>query len=119
MDWVFSFLLTSEDTQGAFSLTRAIQRQRSEPPFHIHKNADETSYVVDGNLAFYVAGESLTAPAGTTVFVGRGQEHSFTVETATAETLILFTPAGTENFFKEISVPARTLCLRCRKVRRM
>jgi len=108
---LFSFLLTSEDTQGAFSLTRAIQRQRCEPPFHIHKNADETFYVVEGNLTFYVAGESLAAPAGTTVFVGRGREHSFTVETATAETLVLFTPAGTENFFKEISVPARTLVL--------
>jgi quercetin dioxygenase-like cupin family protein len=108
---LFSFLLTSEDTQGGFSLTRAIQRQGCEPPFHIHKNADETFYVVEGTLTFYVAGESLAAPAGTTVFVRRGREHSFTVETAAAETLIFFTPAGTENFFKEISVPARTLTL--------
>jgi hypothetical protein len=58
-----------------------------------------------------VAGESLAALAGTTVFVGRGRQHFVAVETATAETLILFTPAGTENFFKEISVPARTLTL--------
>jgi len=108
---LFSFLLTGEDTQGGFSLTRAIQREGCEPPFHIHRNADETFYVVEGTLTFYVAGQSLSAPAGTTVVVGRGQEHSFTVETATAETLILFTPAGTENFFKEISVPARTLAL--------
>jgi quercetin dioxygenase-like cupin family protein len=108
---LFSFLLTSEDTQGGFSLTRAIQRQGCEPPFHIHRNADETFYVVEGTLTFYLAGESLAAPAGTTVFVGRGREHSFTVETATAETLILFTPAGTENFFKEISTPAHTLTL--------
>jgi quercetin dioxygenase-like cupin family protein len=108
---LFSFLLTGEDTQGGFSLTRAIQRQGCEPPFHIHRNADETFYVMEGNLTFYVAGESVTASAGTTVFVGRGREHSFAVETATAETLILFTPAGTENFFKEISVPARTLTL--------
>jgi quercetin dioxygenase-like cupin family protein len=108
---LFSFLLAGEDTQGRFSLTRAIQRQGCEPPYHIHKNADETFYVVEGTLTFYLAGESLAAPAGTTVFVGRGREHSFTVETPTAETLILFTPAGTENFFKEISVPARTLTL--------
>ncbi len=108
---LFSFLLTSEDTQGGFSLTRAIQRQGCEPPFHIHRNADETFYVVEGTLTLYVSGAALAAPAGTTVFVRRGREHSFVVETATAETLVLFTPAGTENFFKEISAPALTLTL--------
>ncbi len=55
---LFSFVLTGEDTQGGFSLTRAIQRQRCEPPFHIHRNADETFYVVEGALTFYLAGES-------------------------------------------------------------
>ena len=68
----------------------------------------ENSDVVEGNIMFYVAGDSFAVSDGTTVFVSRGQEHSFTVENDTAETLILFTPAGTENFFKEISVPAHT-----------
>ena len=88
-----SFLITSEETQGKAALLEAVQTKGNEPPRHSHQDTNEAFYVIDGKMTFYVEGETIAAPAGTTVFIGRGQEHSFTVDTATANTLVLLTPA--------------------------
>lgn len=88
-----SFLLTHEQTRGKAALLEAIQTRGNEPAPHIHHDSDETFYIIEGKMTFYVDGKTIAAPAGTSVFIGRGQEHSFTVDTATANTLILVTPA--------------------------
>jgi quercetin dioxygenase-like cupin family protein len=70
----------------------AVQVKGNEPPYHSHPEADETFYVINGKLTFFIAGETVSAPAGATVFIERGKKYSFTVETETANTLILLTP---------------------------
>jgi quercetin dioxygenase-like cupin family protein len=99
-DWVqtplSNFLITSEDTQGKAALMEAVQVKGNEPPRHSHPETDETFYVINGKITFFIAGETISAPAGTTVFIERGKEYSFTVETETANTLILLTPAVNE-----------------------
>jgi quercetin dioxygenase-like cupin family protein len=91
-----NFLITGEHTQGKATVIEVMQRKGQEPPRHCHPETDETFYVIEGELTFSVAGETISAPAGTTVFIERGKEHSFTVETETANTLILLMPAPTE-----------------------
>ncbi len=88
-----SVLMGREQTRGKATLMEAIQLRGSEPGLHAHQSADEIYYVIEGKMTFQVAGETIAAPAGTSVFIGRGQEHTFTVDTATANTLILVTPA--------------------------
>lgn len=88
-----SVLMGREQTQGKATLLEAVQIRGTEPGLHAHQSADEIYYVMEGKMTFYVAGETIAAPAGTSVFIGRGQEHSFAVDTATANTLILVTPA--------------------------
>jgi quercetin dioxygenase-like cupin family protein len=91
-----SFLISGEDTHGQAALIEAVHRQGQEPPAHVHPVTDEIFYVMEGEMTFYVDGESISAPAGTTVFIGRGKEHSFQVETTTANTLTLLIPAVTQ-----------------------
>ncbi len=88
-----SFLITSQDTGGKAALIETTQRQGSEPPRHSHHDTDETFYVIAGKMTFYVDGQTISAPAGTSVFIERGKEHSFKVDTATANTLVLLTAA--------------------------
>ena len=91
-----NFLIRSEATQGKAAVMEAVQVKGNEPPRHSHPETDETFYVIEGKLTFSIAGETISAPAGTTVFIERGKEYSFTVETETANTLILLLPAVTE-----------------------
>jgi quercetin dioxygenase-like cupin family protein len=91
-----NFVITGEATQGKAAVMEAVQRKGQEPPRHNHPETDETFYVIEGKMTFNVAGQTISAPAGTTVFIERGQEHSFVVETDTANTLILLIPAPTE-----------------------
>ena len=88
-----SFLITAEATQGQAALIEAVQQRGFEPPAHSHPQTNETYHVIEGEMTFTVNGQSISASAGTSVFIERGQEHSFTVETETANTLILLTPA--------------------------
>jgi quercetin dioxygenase-like cupin family protein len=91
-----NFLIAGEDTQGKAARIEAVQVKGLEPPYHSHPEANETFYVINGKLTFFIAGETISAPAGTTVFIEQGKKYSFTVETETANTLILLTPAVSE-----------------------
>ena len=91
-----SFLITGEATKGKAALLETMQRKGQEPPYHSHPETDETYYVIEGELTFSVDGELIAAPAGATVFIERGKLHSFTVETESANMLILVMPAPTE-----------------------
>jgi quercetin dioxygenase-like cupin family protein len=95
-----SFIIPGEATQGKAAVMEAVQRKGDEPPAHSHPETDETYYVIEGQLTFTVAGKTISAPAGASVFIERGQEHSFVVETDTANTLVLLLPAPTESVQK-------------------
>lgn len=96
-----SLVISGRTTRGKAALMEAVQKKGQEPPRHRHPETDETFYVIEGQMTFSVEGETISAPAGTCIFIERGQEHSFTVETETAHTLILVMPAPAEK------VPAR------------
>jgi quercetin dioxygenase-like cupin family protein len=46
------------------------------PPFHLHPNTDETSYVADGQATFQLGDRELQVGAGGLVFVPRGTAHT-------------------------------------------
>ena len=99
-DWsqtpLATFLISGEATQGKAAVLETVQRKGQEPPYHSHPETDETYYVIEGELTFSVEGELISAPAGATVFIERGKLHSFTVETESANMLILVMPAPAE-----------------------
>jgi quercetin dioxygenase-like cupin family protein len=96
--------LTGDDTGGAYVLVEQVNAVGTGIPLHVHNNEEETFFIIEGKYEFTVKGESVMAPAGTTVHLPRGVEHSFKVtEGAPARALIWLCPAGSEKMFTELS----------------
>ena len=109
--WLLTFLATAEETRGQFALIEATARKGNVPPRHVHHREEETFYVLEGEMNVTVGDRTFKATPGTLVCLPRDVAHSFAIESEHLRTLILFTPAGLEGFFKEFSVPAPAMTL--------
>ena len=98
----YRFLVTGEETGGAYFAMEAIVPPGGGPPPHIHRNEDETFYVVEGHVEILLGDETVTAGAGDFVNVPRGEVHRFhNAGDTTMRMILTFTPAGIEKFFEE------------------
>ena len=98
----YRFLVTGEQTGGAYFVMEALVPPGGGPPPHIHANEDETFYVVEGGCDFLLGEETITAGPGDFINIPRGAVHRFHNSGDTPATLILtFTPANIEHFFEE------------------
>ena len=98
----YTFLVTGEESGGAYFAMEAFVPPGGGPPPHIHRNEDETFYVVEGDVEFLLGDEIVIAGPGDFVNVPRGAVHRFYNASAAAARLILtFTPANIEHFFEE------------------
>jgi quercetin dioxygenase-like cupin family protein len=104
-----SILVAGENTGGAFSIWESALKPGGEPPLHVHHTADETFYVLEGNVRFVAAGEVRDAVPGDVVFVPRGAVHTFRIKSAAARMLTVATPAGFEEWFREMGQPVDSL----------
>lgn len=93
--------LSGEDTSGSFSLLE-VELTGDGPPQHIHKNEDETFYILEGEVKFLLGEVTSIAKAGDFVRIPKGTRHAFCrVDKKNAKLLITFTPAGFEKFFED------------------
>jgi quercetin dioxygenase-like cupin family protein len=106
---LFTVLADSEETGGRFALIESLSPKGAEPPRHIHSREDETFYVLEGQITFYVGEETYEASPGAFVCAPRGVPHSYTFETDVIRMLVLVAPGGFEEFFRDprSSEPAR------------
>lgn len=102
----FTWLAEGRETGGQYSVVDALIRRGLEPPPHTHTHEDEAYYIVDGRVRFVVDGAAHATGPGDFVFLPRGQQHGFRLESDTARALIIMNPAGLEEAFHELSVPA-------------
>ena len=75
-------------------------------PLHVHDDADEMFYVLNGQLTVEYAGEQHTVTDGGFVFGPRNVDHRFRVDSEEAHFLLLTSPAGFEDFVREAGEPA-------------
>jgi mannose-6-phosphate isomerase-like protein (cupin superfamily) len=105
--------VSGEQTAGRLLQLRSTDSHGAAPPLHIHHDADETWYVIDGQLTVFVGDQRIEAGPGDFVFGPMGVPHAFLVTSQRAESLITFSPAGTkgrmgygvDGFFREAAVP--------------
>jgi len=107
----FSFLARGKDTNGFFSMMHCYFRKGFTAPPHYHKLEDESFYILEGEIDFYVGEQKVKAKAGDFIILPRNVPHHFELVTDTAKALLLITPAGFEVFFEEFGQPAKTLDL--------
>lgn len=111
--YLLTFLATGEETGGRFSLIEEVGRkgQSAEPPMHVQTREEESFYVIEGQMTFYVGDSVITAPAGTFVTLPRDVPHRFTIDSEQVRMLNLCTPVGFEGFFRDLSESAQAMTL--------
>ena len=72
-----TFLLTGEQTGGAFFLAEVSVPPGGGPPPHIHRREEETFYLQQGTLTIQVGDKTLQASPGDCVYLPRGIMHCF------------------------------------------
>ena len=100
---IYTFLATTEETDGAYFALEGMVPPDSGPPPHIHHDQYESFYVVEGQLEIMVDGEVREAKAGDFVHVSKGTPHGLLNRSQTvAKIVATFLPAGNaERFFRE------------------
>jgi len=102
-----TFKAVGADTNGAFTVAELTAGPELGPPPHIHRNADESFYILDGTFEFSLAGKSFTAGAGSFVYLPKGVVHTHRAGGgAPAKALVIQSPAGVERFIEEAGSPA-------------
>lgn len=93
-----------EATDGAYSLFEAIVPPDAGPPPHMQTREEELFYVIEGEITFYGENGSTVARAGSMVNIPKGAPHRFHNESdSTARMLMLFSPAGIEQMFFDMT----------------
>lgn len=100
-----SVKLTGEETGGALAQVESDDPYGSAPPMHVHRNEDETFYVVDGSVSVFADGEERRLEPGDFAIVPRGVPHAYLVRSERAKLFVTFSPAGFEEAFVELGVP--------------
>lgn len=105
---LLTFKATGEHTAGALLLLEVVQPEGKTPPWHVHREADETFYVLEGALLVDIDGTKHSGRSGGVLVVPRGTPHTFVVTSETARILLAFTPASAvvEDFMRRAGVPA-------------
>jgi quercetin dioxygenase-like cupin family protein len=90
-------------TGGAFTLLEAQEPPGFGPPLHVHRDAAEAFYVLEGEYRIFVGDDECVCPAGSFVFIPAGVVHGFRVGRAPSRKLNLYTPAAMVGYFDELS----------------
>ncbi len=90
-------------TDGAFTLLEAAEPPDFGPPLHIHKDAAEAFYVLEGEYIIVLEDRDYRCPAGSFIFIPAGVQHGFRVGGLPSRKLNLYTPAAMVGYFDELS----------------
>jgi mannose-6-phosphate isomerase-like protein (cupin superfamily) len=91
------------DTRGAYAV-----RENSVPPgfggvpLHLHREAEEAFFVLEGELTVFAGDETLAAPAGSFVLIPRGAVHAIANPGAVpVRWLTIISPAWVSGWIEE------------------
>jgi quercetin dioxygenase-like cupin family protein len=94
-------LLDGEKTRGQFTLIEECFGIGDGSPLHIHRHEDEAFWMLDGAMTVFIGDEQLELSAGGVAFLPRGVPHAFRVREEGSRAMILATPAGIEDMYRE------------------
>lgn len=98
-------LATAAQTAGEFSLLQTQSEPPNfGPPLHVHHDAAEAFYVLEGEYLMFLEDTQTLCPPGTFVYVPKATPHTFkVVSEGPGKKLNLFTPAAMTQFFEELA----------------
>ena len=101
-DFTMVVKATADDTDTAFSLLEASEPAGFGPPMHIHHDAAEAFYVLDGEYIVFLEDREFTCPAGSFIYIPSGLRHGFRVGNVPSRKLNLYSPAAMVGYFDEL-----------------
>jgi quercetin dioxygenase-like cupin family protein len=102
---VHTWLASAEETGGAFLLFEDTMDAGKRTPLHTHPDADETMYVLEGEILMHLDGRDHRVASGGIAFAPRGMPHAFMVLSPVARLLCLHTPGCCQAFYWDASEP--------------
>lgn len=104
----YRFLVTGDETDGAYAIWEATIPPGGGPPLHVHSREQEGFFVLQGTMTFQAEDKTMQAGPGTYLNLSPGVKHAFRNNSnETARMLILVAPAGLEKMFFETGVPLK------------
>ena len=94
----------TKDTGGAFSLIETREDEaKVGPPRHVHRDAAESFYVIEGEYRTYLDGRDFVCPAGSFIYIPAGMTHTFASMSARCRKLNLYTPSAMVGYFDDLA----------------
>jgi quercetin dioxygenase-like cupin family protein len=104
----YTITVSGEDTAGRFCLIDMHIPPGGGPPPHRH-DFEETFIVQEGEIEATFRGKKSTVRAGETIHIPANAPHQFRNASSNAARLLcICSPAGQENFFKEVGTLVAT-----------
>jgi quercetin dioxygenase-like cupin family protein len=95
--------VTAEQTAGALSVMEEVPPM-VDTPLHVHSREDELFYILDGEHIVTLGDEEHRLGPGDTLFAPRGIPHAQRrVEPGVGHEMLVFSPGGFEQFFRELA----------------
>jgi mannose-6-phosphate isomerase-like protein (cupin superfamily) len=96
-----------DETDGVFSLLEAAEPPDFGPPLHIHHDAAEAFYVLEGEYLMFLDDREVSCPAGSFIYIPAGMPHGFRVGAASGRKLNFYFPAAMLGYFDDLSAAIR------------
>jgi mannose-6-phosphate isomerase-like protein (cupin superfamily) len=98
------YKILGDDTNGAFRVVEhPIGPKRLVRP-HVHKNEDEISYIVEGEIGVKIGNDEFLTRAGDWIFKPRGILHTFwNLGSTNARLIEIISPPAFAHYFEELS----------------
>jgi quercetin dioxygenase-like cupin family protein len=94
--------VSGDDSDGKYTLIEMEHPPNTGPALHIHSNAPEAYYVLDGQYSIRRANETYQARPGDFVFIPKDIPHNYQSGPDGGKVLVI-SPAGLEGYFKEVA----------------
>jgi quercetin dioxygenase-like cupin family protein len=100
------FLMTGEQTDGAFCMFEVEKPAGGSTPPHIHLREEETMHMLEGEMTAVVDGTPYLLRAGDIIFLPRDLKHQIVDHSdRIARYILVCTPAGFDDFVLDAGEP--------------
>lgn len=96
--------VSASDTGGRLAVFEYVGHVPGGPPLHVHPDQDEIFFIHGGDYLFQVGAQRRRLGPGDTIFLPRGEPHTFAQLSEVGRMIFMFTPAGDmEAFFRALA----------------
>lgn len=95
-------LLDAAATGGQLTVIEEFPLEGDTSPMHVHHHEDEMFLLLEGSMRAWVGDRRFDVEEGGIAFLPRGTPHAYRFTAPTSRALLLCTPAGIEEMFREV-----------------